>query len=62
MFSEILSNDNVDEYINYLKIAMSEEPDLMVADKVDEDGKKTGLLTRFSIKPHPFLPKWTAKL
>lgn len=38
MLFEILNKRNVEEYIAYLKIAMSEEPDLMVADKVDEAG------------------------
>lgn len=37
MVFERLSNENIDEYINYFKIAMSEKTDLMVADKVDEE-------------------------
>ena len=38
MTFEILSNDNVDEYIAYLKRAMDEEPDMMTTDKIDENG------------------------
>ena len=34
----VLSKDNVKQYIEYLKIAMSKEPEMMIADKVDEEG------------------------
>ena len=37
MVFEILSNNNIDEYIEYLKIAMSEETEMMTAVKVDEE-------------------------
>ena len=36
MVFEILNQDNVEDYIAYLKVAMSEEPDMMTAEKVDE--------------------------
>ena len=38
MTFEILCRDNVRDYIEYLRLAMREEPDMMVADAVDEDG------------------------
>lgn len=37
MIFERLCNENIDDYINYFKIAMREEPNLMVANKVDEE-------------------------
>ncbi len=33
---QVLSRENVKQYIEYLKIAMAKEPDMMTADKVDE--------------------------
>ena len=36
----VLSKDNVDQYIDYLKIAMAQEPEMMTAEKVDEEGIK----------------------
>ena len=40
MVFEKLNKDNVEDYIAYLKIAMSEEPDNMTAEKLDENGIK----------------------
>lgn len=57
MVFEILSNDNVDEYIDYLKSAMGEEPDLMTADKVDENGIKNRVADPFFNKTTSVLAK-----
>ena len=35
---ESLSENNIDDYIDYLKKAMSEEPEMMTAEMVDESG------------------------
>ena len=35
---QVLSKDNVKQYIGYLKIAMAKEPDMMIAETVDEAG------------------------
>lgn len=35
---QVLSEDNVRLYIEYLKAAMAKEPDMMIADRVDEEG------------------------
>ncbi len=62
MVFEVLSNDNVDEYIDYLKIAMSEEPDMMTADKVDEDGIKSRVSDPFFSKTTSILAKMDGKI
>ena len=35
---QVLGRDNVKQYIEYLKIAMAKEPEMMIADMVDEEG------------------------
>ena len=62
MIFEKLNRDNVDEYIDYLKIAMSEEPDLMVADRVDEEGIKSRLSDPFFNKTTSILAKVDGKV
>ena len=57
MVFQNLSNDNVNEYIEYLKIAMSEEPDLMFADAVDEKGIKSRVADSFFNKTTSILAK-----
>ena len=57
MVFEILNKDNVNEYIDYLKIAMSEEPDLMFADAVDEEGIKSRVADSFFNKTTSILAK-----
>lgn len=47
MVFERLSKENVEEYIDYLKIAMSEEPDFMTAEAVDEEGIKSRVADSF---------------
>lgn len=47
MIFERLKQDNVEDYIAYLKIAMSEEPDNMTAEKVDEMGIKSRISDPF---------------
>lgn len=55
MTFERLKQDNVEDYIAYLKIAMSEEPNNMTAEEVDE----TGIKSRISA---PFLNRTTSIL
>ena len=57
MIFEILNNDNVEDYIAYLKIAMSEEPDMMTAEKVDEQGIKSRILDPFFNRTTSILAK-----
>ena len=57
MIFEILNNDNVEDYIAYLKIAMSEEPDMMTADKVDEQGIKSRISDPFFNRTTSILAK-----
>ena len=57
MVFEVLSIDNVDQYIDYLNIAMSEEPDLMVADEIDVQGIKNRVEDTFYNKTTSILAK-----
>lgn len=57
MIFEILNNENVEDYIAYLKIAMSEEPDMMTAEKVDEQGIKSRILDPFFNRTTSILAK-----
>ncbi len=57
MIFEILNDENVEDYIAYLKIAMSEEPDMMTADKVDEQGIKSRILDPFFNRTTSILAK-----
>ena len=41
MVFEILSKDNVAEFVDYLKMAIREEPDVLVSYVIDEDGIKS---------------------
>ena len=54
---EILNQDNVDDYIAYLKIAMREEPDKMTAEKVDEQGIKNRISDPFYNRTTSILAK-----
>lgn len=47
MLFERLSQDNIEEYISYLKIAMKEEPDRMTAEEIDEQGLKVRIADPF---------------
>lgn len=62
MVFEKLSSENVKEYIDYLKIAMSEEPELMTADGVDEDGIKSRTQDPFFMKTTSVLAKENGKV
>lgn len=62
MVFEILKRDNVNEYIDYLKIAMNEEPDLMVTDVIDEEGIKSRLSDPFFNKTTSILAKVDGKV
>ena len=57
MIFEKLRQDNVEEYITYLKIAMCEEPDNMVAEKVDEMGIKSRISDPFYNRTTSILAK-----
>lgn len=54
---EILNQNNIEEYIAYLKIAMREEPDKMTAEKVDEEGIKSRILDPFFNRTTSILAK-----
>lgn len=62
MVFEKLSSENVKEYIDYLKIAMSEEPELMTADEVDEEGIKSRVQDPFFMKTTSILAKENGKV
>ncbi len=47
MVFEKLGKDNAKQYIDYLKIAMREEPELMTADSIDEEGIKERITNAF---------------
>lgn len=47
MVFKILDKDNVEEYIAYLKIAMCEEPDMMTAEGLDEEGIRNRAIDPF---------------
>lgn len=50
MTFERLNENNVDDYIAYLKTAMHEEPDMMTAEKVDEQCIKSRISDPFFTK------------
>lgn len=62
MIFEILNNDNVEDYIAYLKIAMSEEPDKMTAEKIDEQGIKSRISDPFFNRTTSILAKENGKV
>ncbi len=47
MTFEILNQNNVEDYIAYLRVAMSEEPDKMAAESIDEPGIKNRVSDSF---------------
>ena len=59
---EILDEKNVQEYIDYLKTAMREEPELMTADAVDEEGIKCRVTDPFYHKTTSILAKTCGKV
>lgn len=59
---EILGNENVGEYIDYLKTAMREEPEHMTADVVDEKGICDRVLDPFYRKTTSILAKIDGKV
>ena len=61
MTFEHLNQNNVEEYITYLKAAMKEEPEKMTAERVDEQGIGTGSRILFLPERHPFWRKKTEK-
>ena len=62
MIFEKLNRDNVGEYIAYLKLAMSEEPDMMFAEKVDEQGIKNRIEDPFFNRTTSVLAKENGKV
>ena len=44
---ERLNAENVESYLDYLKIAMTQEPDMMTAEKVDEAGIRERVADEF---------------
>lgn len=59
---ERLNQDNVDEYIAYLKAAMNEEPDKMTAERVDEQGIKSRISDPFFDRTSSVLAKENGKV
>lgn len=47
MIIEILNQNNVEAYLTYLHTAMREEPDMMTAEKVDEQGIRSRISDPF---------------
>lgn len=62
MIFEVLGKDNVQEYIEYLKTAMNEEPELMTADAVDEEGIKNRAADPFFNKTTSIFAKIDGKV
>lgn len=62
MVFEILSQDNVEDYIAYLRIAMNEEPDMMTAEEVDEQGIKSRIRNPFFNRTTSILAKENGKV
>ena len=62
MTFERLSSENVEEYIEYLKIAMREESELMTADSVDELGIKSRIADSFFNMTTSILAKENGKV
>lgn len=62
MIFETLNQDNVEDYIAYLKIAMSEEPDMMTAEEIDEQGIKARILDPFFNSTISILAKENGKV
>lgn len=62
MVFEILSQDNVEDYIAYLRIAMNEEPDMMTAEEVDEQGIKSRIRNPFFNRTTSILAKEDGKV
>ena len=57
MTFEILNRDNVGDYIAYLQIAMSEEPEMMTAESIDEQGIKSKVSDPFFNRTTSILAK-----
>ena len=47
MYFERLNEQNVGQYIDYLKLAMQQEPDMMTVEEIDEEGIRTRLRDSF---------------
>ena len=47
MYFERLNEQNVEQYIDYLKLAMQQEPDMMTVEEIDEEGIRTRLRDSF---------------
>ena len=57
MYFERLNEQNVEQYIDYLKLAMQQEPDMMTVEEIDEEGIRTRLRDSFYESLHQFL-RW----
>lgn len=57
MIFERLNSRNVTEYVDYLKTALAEEPDLMFVDNVDEEGIRRRVEDPFFNKTMSILAK-----
>ena len=57
MYFGRLNEQNVEQYIDYLKLAMQQEPDMMTVEEIDEEGIRTRLRIHFMKSLHQFL-RW----
>ena len=57
MYFERLNEQNVEQYIDYLKLAIQQEPDMMTVEEIDEEGIRTGFGIHFMKSLHQFL-RW----
>ena len=56
MYFGRLNEQNVEQYIDYLKLAMQQEPDMMTVDEIDEESGQ-GFGIHFMKSLHQFL-RW----
>lgn len=62
MLFERLNQNNAEEYIAYLKVAMKEEPDKMTAETIDEQGIKNRISDPFFARTTSILAKEDGKV
>lgn len=62
MVFERLTEDNVEDYIAYLRIAMQEEPDKMTAEEVDAEGIKARVSDPFYTAAASILARENGKI
>ena len=61
MYFGRLNEQNVEQYIDYLKLAMQQEPDMMTVEEIDEEGIRTRLRDSFYEKSASILAMKTIR-